>query len=193
MKITVEWLLKEGACPTSIGMFAAQSETDGIKLVEKLVAKRRYEWANWLLAKLLSASGCVAYAIYAAEQVLPIWEHKCPNDKRPHLAIEAARRCLANAPDAAAYAATAAAASWAVATYAFATAAAVTIAGASWAAAAAAAAAASGAADASRWAALSPARRVSASRAVIAANAAAAEEMQREILKYGVKLLKETI
>ena len=38
----------------------------------------------------------VAYAIYAAEQVIGIYEKKHPDDKRPRQAIEAAKKCLEN-------------------------------------------------------------------------------------------------
>ena len=58
----------------------------------------------------------VAYAIYAAEQVIDIYEGKYPDNKKPREAIEAAKECLknpteenkkkaANAASAAAYAA----------------------------------------------------------------------------------------
>ena len=38
----------------------------------------------------------VSYAVYAAEQVIDIYEKKCPNDKRPRKAIEAAKACIKN-------------------------------------------------------------------------------------------------
>ena len=38
----------------------------------------------------------VSYAVFAAEQVLDIFEHKYPEDKRPRAAIEAAKKCIEN-------------------------------------------------------------------------------------------------
>jgi len=36
----------------------------------------------------------VSYAIFAAEQVLDIYEKQYPDDKRPRQAIDAAKKCL---------------------------------------------------------------------------------------------------
>lgn len=36
----------------------------------------------------------VSYAIYAAEQVIDIYEKEYPNDNRPRLAIKAAKSCI---------------------------------------------------------------------------------------------------
>lgn len=38
----------------------------------------------------------VGYAIFAAEQVIDIYEKKYPDDKRPREAIEVAKECLKN-------------------------------------------------------------------------------------------------
>ena len=38
----------------------------------------------------------VKYAVYAAEQVIDIYEKQYPNDKRPRNAIKAAKRCIKN-------------------------------------------------------------------------------------------------
>ena len=80
-----------------------------------------YEWTK---------EESVRLAIFAAEQVIGIFEKKYPNDKRPREAIEAAKKYLENPSEAAARAAWAAA--WAAAAAAR----------AAWAAAAAARAAA---------------------------------------------------
>ena len=60
------------------------------------------------------------YAVFSAEQVIDIYEKKYPDNKKPRLAIEAAKKCIedpssknkndAYAADAAAYADSAAAA-----------------------------------------------------------------------------------
>ncbi len=38
----------------------------------------------------------VSYAVFAAEQVLDIFENKYPDDKRPRKAIQAAKKCIKN-------------------------------------------------------------------------------------------------
>jgi hypothetical protein len=120
-KITTKWLRKIGACQEAVEAFAAQKETDPVKVLQVLL-KKRPDWGNWLITRLMGYKQYVAYAIYAAEQVIEIFEKRNPGDKRPREAIEAAKRCLKN-PDkknkAAAYAAADAAfAAYAAASYA---------------------------------------------------------------------------
>ena len=94
MKITKEWLKEKSACADGQKWFEAQSETDGIAIVGKLMAEQRFDWANWLVARVIKRKQNVAYAIFSARQVLDIYEKKYPGDKRPRLAIEAAEKCL---------------------------------------------------------------------------------------------------
>ena len=120
MKITKEWLKEKEACPKGIDWFNAQDETNGIKVVKKLMTEKKLGWANWLIVRIMNYNQYTAYAIYAAEQVINIYEKQYPNDTRPRNAIEAAKLCLKNpskenksaayaAANAAAYAAYAAA------------------------------------------------------------------------------------
>ena len=107
----------------------------------------------------------VSYAVYAAEQVLDIYEKKHPTDDRPRKAIEAAKKCI-KSPTKENKAATLAAAYAA----AYDTAAAD----------AAYAAAAAAAYDTAAYATL----------AVAYAADAAGNKMKLKILKYGIKLLR---
>ena len=95
MKITNEWLNKKKACEEGLKWFENQTETDGIMLVKKL-SETHLNWANWLVTCLMDQKKCVQYAVYAAELVLPIFEGAYPDDKRPRLAIEAAKSWLEN-------------------------------------------------------------------------------------------------
>ncbi len=79
-----------------IKLFKSQKEDKPIKCIEKLIKIKRYNDANWLIAKLMNYSQRVEYAVYAADQVIDIFEKKYPNDDRPRKAIEAARRCIKN-------------------------------------------------------------------------------------------------
>ena len=56
----------------------------------------RLDWANWLIVRLMTHEQQIRYAIYAAEQVIELYEEKYPDDKRPMQAIEAAKKCLDN-------------------------------------------------------------------------------------------------
>ena len=105
MKITECWLQEKSACSDGIDWFKNQSETDAIKLIEKLMIERKFLWANWLIVHVLSIRQCVRYSIFAAESVLFNFENKFPSDNRPRLAIESAKKFLAGAADSAAYSA----------------------------------------------------------------------------------------
>ena len=159
-KISKEWLEEKGACSGGREWFAAQKETDAIKVIKELAKEKKYQWANWTLTKFMTKPQCVEYAIFAAEQVIKIFEDKHPDDKRPRNAIEAAKKYLKDPTEEnrrsaayAAYAAAAADAAYAHAAYA----------------------AAYAAAD--------------AAYAAAAAAAAAKEKMQAKILKHGLKIL----
>jgi len=47
-------------------------------------------WARWTFTQLMNTKRRCEIAIYAAEQVLPVFEAKYPGDKRPRMAIKAA-------------------------------------------------------------------------------------------------------
>ena len=150
MKLTEEWLREKSACSEGVKWFLKQKETDAVKVLEKLIKEKQLPWANWTIVRVMNYKQRVQYAVFAAEQVIGIYEKKYPDDKRPRQAIEAAKKCIDNPSEenkkaayAAAYAAAAAAA---------ATADAAAAAAAAYAAAAAAAAVA--AVDAAAYAAV---------------------------------------
>jgi hypothetical protein len=195
MKITEKLLrIDYHACDSGYQWWLDKGKpSDGIPTLKQLINDNHNDWANWLIVRLMTRENKIKYAVYAAEQVISIYEKKYPNDDRPRKAIQAAKNYLkvksvknkkADAADAAATAADAYAAA-AAATAADAYAADVYAADTAHAAAAAyAAAAAATAADAY-------AADVYAADAAYAAAAATAErkKMQIKILKYGMKLI----
>ncbi len=94
MKITEEWLKKEGACLSGVAWWRSCRETDGRKVVEKLIARRKFGWAAWLIVRLMTKPQRIQYAIYSAELVLENFEKESPGDDRPRQAIEAAKAVL---------------------------------------------------------------------------------------------------
>lgn len=58
----------------------------------------RGDWMLWLCGRMSGKEGwptrqaVVLVACLCAERALPLWEKKYPKDKRPHVAIETARR-----------------------------------------------------------------------------------------------------
>src|ERR1035437_5965803 len=163
MKLTKKWLKEKKACTEgykyAVDNLIGLSE---IEVVKKLIEDKKLNWANWFIVRVMYYKQYVSYAVFAAEQVIDIFEKKYPEDKRPRLAIEAAKKCIKDPSDKnkkAAAAANAAAAAAAAAAYAYA-----------YAAADAAAAAADAADDA-------------------ADDDAYANAMRIKILEYGITLL----
>jgi hypothetical protein len=193
--ITLRWLTQQGACPEGKQWFREHENPDAVATLESLIEDGKLEWANWLIVRVMERKQYLQYAVFAAEQVIDLFEREYPSDERPRKAIEAVRRCIEDdspenrdaawaaraagdaAGDAAWAARAAGAAAWA------ARAAGAAAGDAAWAARAAgdaawAAGAAGDAAGEAAWAAG-------------AAGDAAGDEMQKRILVYGMSLLRE--
>ena len=96
MKITRELLKKYSACTSGYNWFIHQNETDHEKFIDLLMNDNHFDWANWLIVRLMNKKQKVQYAVFAAEQVIDIYEKKCPDDNRPRKAIEAAKKYIDN-------------------------------------------------------------------------------------------------
>lgn len=111
--ITMEWLKEKNACEKARAEWANEKDHGTITTLKRLI-KKNPQWANWLIVRVMNYKQYVSYAVFAAEQVIGIYEKKYPNDNRPRKAIEAAKLCIKNPSKknkkAAAYAAYAAAA-----------------------------------------------------------------------------------
>lgn len=98
MKITKEWIEKWQPCREAIKWvdekYGDWKQLDAITVLEDLIADERLDWANWTIVRCMTRKQSLRYATYAAKQVLPIFEDKYPDDKRPRLAIRAAEKCL---------------------------------------------------------------------------------------------------
>ena len=98
MKITKGWLKNQMACTGGIDWFEKEvKEASEFELLEKLIKtneKEKLQWANWLLSKLFNRKQKIQYAVFAAEQVIGLFEKKYPSDKRPRKAIDAAKEVL---------------------------------------------------------------------------------------------------
>jgi len=94
MKITGKWLREQGACGSGTEWFLNQRASKLETVVMKLLKENHSDWANWVIVRFMSYTQKVSYALFAAEQVLHLFEAEYPADKRPHEAIEAARRFI---------------------------------------------------------------------------------------------------
>ena len=95
MEITKKWLDEQGACGEGVEWFIESKfeGIEGIALVKKTM-KKKMDWANWLVVRLMTHDQQIRYAIFAAEKVIDIYEKKYPLDNRPRKAIEAAKKYL---------------------------------------------------------------------------------------------------
>jgi len=96
MEITQTWLENIDACEGLKDWFKAQTETDGLKLVKKLIKEKKLDWANWLIVHIMTYEQYTTYAIYAAKLVLPIFKKHYPNDKKLNETIEATEKFSKN-------------------------------------------------------------------------------------------------
>jgi hypothetical protein len=190
MKVTKENLKKHRACSEGTEYALANLKNlDGPEAIKELIKNDKLDWANWGITRLLDKTGRVKYVIYAAKQVIKIYEDKYPNDKRPREAIKAAEQYIKNPTKENAHAAKAAAKAAAHAAKAAAKAADHAADNAAAYAAAYAAAHAAHAAYAADNAAAYAAAY--AAYAASAAHAASAAAMKTKIIKYGVRLLNK--
>jgi len=118
MKITLEQLIEMDACEEAVDWFREQNKTDVLKLYELLKQTGDLSWGNWIITRLMVHKQQIQYAVFAAEQVIDIFEREYPDDKRPREAIEAARKCIDNTSEGAARAAARAARAARAASYA---------------------------------------------------------------------------
>ena len=205
MKFNTKRLKALGACSDAVKVYAQWQETDIEVIFESLIdgseaftqavgaasklndneidvgERVRLQWGNWLMVRVLPYKDAARYAVFAAEQVLNIFETKYLEDKRPRKAIEAAKAWLENdTPETRNAVATAA-------TVAYTCACACAAAAAD--AADAAAAAADAAAAAAAFAAAATAAAAYAYAAAYDAAYDAAAKLQQKILRYGMTLL----
>ena len=94
----MQWLEEESACKDGQAWFVKnkQEGKEAVKVFEKLIRVKQLSWANWGIVRVMTRPQYIAYAIFAAEQVINIYEKKYPNNKRPREAIEAAKAVLQN-------------------------------------------------------------------------------------------------
>ena len=82
MIITVKKLQELNACQEAIDEFKDKI-SESIKLVDLIdkMIKEKYHlgWANWLIVRGMSYKQYVSYAIFAAEQVIDIFENAYKN------------------------------------------------------------------------------------------------------------------
>ena len=176
-EITNDFLTDTGACDDGIAWWRKEQNHETFTILNRLIETHNLNWANWLIVRVMERKQKNKYAVFAAQQVLDIYEKKYPDDLRPRKAIDAALKCIGNDTEENRNASGAAAGA---AAESAADAAAGAAADAAYAAAYAAYAAAGAAAYAAAYAAY-------------AAADAAAYALKIKVLNYGIELLKAEV
>jgi hypothetical protein len=101
MLITIKTLQKYRACigPGSGTEWFLSKFNKGIesrKLLKEAIKDGKQIDSNWLIVRLLNKKDKIRYAVFAAKQVLPIFEKIFPKNKQPRLAIESAEKVIRN-------------------------------------------------------------------------------------------------
>ena len=94
MKLDKKWIAEFSPCQEGVDWLEKQKERDGVKVLKKLIKENKLEWANWTIVTIMTRKQYLAYAIFSAEQVIGIYEKEYPEEKRPRLAIEAAKAVM---------------------------------------------------------------------------------------------------
>ena len=98
MKLNLKMLTAKSACTSGVEWYKINKQPQTVEAAITLLLKssesERYNWSDWALSQFLSPKNKLRYAIFAAQQVLDIFEKKYPTDNRPRRAIEAALKCL---------------------------------------------------------------------------------------------------
>ena len=92
-KVTDEWITQNNPCKEAVDWWD-KNERDPLEILKKLIKVKKYSWMNWFIVRIMTYHDYVSYAVFAAEQVINIYEKKYPDDKRPRQAIEAAKKCI---------------------------------------------------------------------------------------------------
>jgi hypothetical protein len=92
--ITEAWIEEHHPCEDGVKWYNSRTDKTPLGLLDGLIAEKRYEWGFRFMARILDRKDRIRYAVFAAEQVLGIFEKKFPDDKRPRLAIESAKKVL---------------------------------------------------------------------------------------------------
>ena len=94
--VTTRWLNAHDACDDGVARFKRVHGTSAplVDVIEGHITDGTLDYANWLIVREMAYRQYVSYAVFAAEQVIDIYEAKYPDDSRPRMAIEAAKKCI---------------------------------------------------------------------------------------------------
>ena len=96
MKKIIKQLEKMGACESAIDWVRLQNSDNIISLINKAMREEYFDWVNWYLLKRMNKGQQISFAVFAAEQVLETYEKEYPDDTEPRETINVARKYWKN-------------------------------------------------------------------------------------------------
>lgn len=94
MEITVKQLVNLNACEKGIQWFISQKKCKLKPIINALLKDNHFDYASWLLSRLLTCRQNTLWAIMCAKSTLNNFESRFPYDNRPRFAIKAAEDFL---------------------------------------------------------------------------------------------------
>jgi len=95
MKITLEWLKKYNACEEGVEWFKYQQIEDSTEIINHFIKSgKQFDWADWLIIRLLPQREAVMYEIFKAEKYIGLFKKMYPDNFDPQIAISAAKKWL---------------------------------------------------------------------------------------------------
>ena len=103
MKITLNSVKAKVPCKEayqwSVNRLKGKEDVDVVPFIQAAMAEDKLEWSNWFIARVFNYQQQLKYAVFAAEQVLDVYEKEFPGDTRPRNAIESAKECINNSSE----------------------------------------------------------------------------------------------
>ena len=94
MMFNDKWVEEKKPCEAGLAFLNTQTDKSAVSVINALVVAKHYDWATWALTNSFTKRQNVVFAIYAAEQVIDIFEKEVPGEERPRASIETAKRWL---------------------------------------------------------------------------------------------------
>jgi len=94
MMFNDSWVEEKKPCKEGLAFLNKQTDKSAVSVINALVVAKHYDWADWALTRSFTKRQNVVFAIYAAEQVIDIFEKEVPGEERPRASIETAKRWL---------------------------------------------------------------------------------------------------
>ena len=88
MEITMKWLLEHNACESARKLWRETNDNDHQVMLRRLIDREHYDYASWLIVRVMARKSYLLYSAYATELSAPNYEREFPGS-------DVIRRCVA--------------------------------------------------------------------------------------------------